>query len=92
MAIGALKALAAAGRRVPEDVAVVALDDPFWAELVQPPLTVLAQPVRSMAEAAVRLLLERVTGRRDVPHQEVFKFELRVRGSSGTAPADPEAR
>ena len=92
MAIGALKALAAAGRRVPEDVGVVALDDPFWAELVQPPLTVLAQPVRPMAEAAVRLLLERVTGRRDIPHQEVFQFELRVRGSSGTAPADPEAR
>jgi LacI family transcriptional regulator len=92
MAIGTLKALAAAGRRVPDDVAIVALDDPFWAELVQPPLTVLAQPVRQMAEAAVRLLLERVTGRRDAPQQEIFKFELRVRGSCGTAPADTEAR
>jgi LacI family transcriptional regulator len=83
MAIGALKALAEAGRRVPDDVAIVAIDDPFWAELVQPPLTVLAQPVRAMADAAVSLLLERVTGRRQTPHQEVFKFELRVRGSSG---------
>jgi LacI family transcriptional regulator len=92
MAIGALKALAAAARRVPEDIAVVALDDPFWAELVQPPLTALAQPVRAMAEAAVRLLLERVTGRRDAPQEEVFQFELRVRGSSGTAPAESEAR
>lgn len=92
MAIGTLKALAAAGRRVPADIAVVALDDPFWAELVQPPLTVLAQPVRPMAEAAVRLLLERVTRRREAPQQEVFKFELRVRGSCGTAPADNETR
>jgi LacI family transcriptional regulator len=85
MAIGALKALAEAGRRVPDDVAIVAIDDPFWAELVQPPLTVLAQPVREMAQAAVSLLLERVTGRRDVARQVVFEFELRVRGSSGAA-------
>lgn len=84
MAIGALKVLARAGRRVPDDVAVVALDDPFWAELVQPPLTVLAQPVRHMAEAAMQLLLERIGGRRARPRHEVFQFELRVRGSCGT--------
>jgi LacI family transcriptional regulator len=85
MAIGALKALARRGLRVPEDVAVVALDDPFWAELVQPPLTVLAQPVRRMADAAMRLLLARIGGRRRRPRHEVFPFELLVRGSCGTA-------
>jgi DNA-binding LacI/PurR family transcriptional regulator len=84
MAIGALKALARSGRRVPEDVAIVALDDPFWAELVQPPLTVLAQPVRTMADAAMRLLLERIERSRSEPRHERFTFELRLRGSSGT--------
>jgi LacI family transcriptional regulator len=83
MAIGALKALAQHERRVPRDVAVVALDDPFWAELVEPPLTVLAQPVRRMADAAMRLLLERITGRRKRPKHEVFDFELKIRGSCG---------
>jgi LacI family transcriptional regulator len=85
MAIGAMKALAHRGRRVPDDVAIVALDDPFWAELVQPPLTVLAQPVRRMAEVSMRLLLDRIAGRRKRPRHEVFPFELRVRGSCGTA-------
>jgi LacI family transcriptional regulator len=85
MAIGALKALARHGLQVPGDIAIVALDDPFWAELVQPPLTVLAQPVRRMADAAVRLLLQRVGGRRKRVRHEVFPFELRVRGSCGTA-------
>jgi LacI family transcriptional regulator len=84
MALGALKALAQHGRRVPDDVAIVALDDPFWAELVQPPLTVLAQPVRAMADAAMRLLLERIERRRGEPRHERYSFELRVRGSSGT--------
>jgi LacI family transcriptional regulator len=85
MAIGALKALARHGRRVPDDVAIVAIDDPFWADLVQPPLTVLAQPVRRMADAAMRLLLERISGRRKRVRHDVFEFELRVRGSCGTA-------
>jgi DNA-binding LacI/PurR family transcriptional regulator len=84
MAIGALKALAAAGRRVPQDVAVIAVDDPFWADLVEPPLTVLAQPVRAMADAAMRLLLERISGQRTEPRHEVFPCELRLRGSCGT--------
>ncbi|MGH2949914.1 MAG: LacI family DNA-binding transcriptional regulator, partial [Solirubrobacteraceae bacterium] len=81
MAIGVLRALAEHGRRVPEDVALVALDDPFWAELVRPLLTTLGQPVRAMADAAMRLLLERIDGWAPSARHEVFEFELRVRGS-----------
>jgi len=88
MAIGVLRALAGSGRRVPDDIALIALDDPFWAELVRPPLTVLAQPVRAMAAAAMRLLLGRIAGARDRAQHEVFEFELRIRGSV-RAPGDP---
>ncbi len=84
MAIGALKALTGDGRRVPEDIAVISLDDPFWAELVRPSLTVLAQPVRAMAETSMTLLLERIGGDTQPPRHERFPFELRVRGSCGT--------
>ncbi len=82
--IGALQTIRARGLRVPEDVAFVAVDDPFWAELVEPPLTTLAQPVREMAESAVELLFERIGGGRKEPRRVVFDFELRVRGSCGT--------
>jgi LacI family transcriptional regulator len=84
MTIGALRALRSLGVRVPEEVALVAIDDPFWAELVDPPLTTLAQPVREMAGSAVRLLMERIGGRRAEPGRLVFDFRLRVRGSCGT--------
>lgn len=90
MAIGALKALADAGRRVPGAMALVALDDPFWAELVDPPLTVLAQPVREMADAAMLLLFERIGRRREEPRHETFDFRLEVRGSCGTARSGAE--
>jgi LacI family transcriptional regulator len=85
MTIGALEVLRIHRTRVPEEMALVAVDDPFWAKLVEPPLTTLAQPVREMAACAVELLLERIGGVRERPRRVVFDFELRVRGSCGTA-------
>lgn len=81
MAVGALRAVRAAELRVPQEVALMAIDDPPWAELTDPPLTTLAQPVRAMAEAAAELLLGRLAGRRKRSKKEVFSFELRHRGS-----------
>lgn len=84
MTIGALRAIRARALRIPADVAVVAIDDPYWAEFVEPPLTTLAQPVRRMAESAFSLLLERIAGERTQTKCVVFGFELRVRRSCGT--------
>lgn len=81
MAVGALRAVREAGIRVPADLSLVAIDDPPWAELTDPPLTTLAQPVRAMAEAAVGLLLGRLEGRRVRAKRQVFGFELCHRGS-----------
>jgi LacI family transcriptional regulator len=83
MTLGALRAIRAAGLRVPDDLALVAVDDPPWAALVDPPLTTLAQPVRRMATDAMELLLQRVTGERDQPRRIVHPFELRRRASTG---------
>jgi LacI family transcriptional regulator len=84
MTIGALRAIREAGLRIPEDVALVAFDDPLWAGFIDPPLTTLAQPVRRMASEAMELLLERVSGARTEPRRTVHTFELRVRSSCGT--------
>jgi DNA-binding LacI/PurR family transcriptional regulator len=86
MTLGALAALADAGASVPGDVALVAIDDPPWAPFVAPPLTTVGQPVRRMAADAMDLLLDRVHGRRERAQRIVHSFELRVRGSCGTAP------
>lgn len=83
MTIGTMRALRAAGLRVPDDVALSAVDDPIWAELMDPPLTTLAQPVRAMAEAAMQLLLERIEHGRHEARHVVLPMELRVRNSSG---------
>lgn len=63
MMAGALSALREGGLGIPTDVSLVAFDDVRWARYVQPALTVVAQPVTSMGEAAARLMLERLGGR-----------------------------
>jgi LacI family transcriptional regulator len=81
MAVGALQAIRLTRLRVPADVAMVSFDDPAWAELTDPPLTTLAQPVRLMAVAAVELLMQRLGQRRGRRRRQVFELELRHRGS-----------
>lgn len=49
---GLLRALRAAGLRVPEDVSVVGFDDSRWARLMAPALTVVAQPAYEMGYLA----------------------------------------
>jgi DNA-binding LacI/PurR family transcriptional regulator len=62
MAAGALRRLRAAGRRVPEDVAVVGFDDVDVAASTEPPLTTMRQPFAAMTRALADLLQRRIAG------------------------------
>ncbi len=84
MTVGVLHAIKEAGMRVGEDVSLVSIDDPPWAEQTDPPLTTLGQPVRAMADAAVELLFARLEGGRKRRKVRVFEFELHHRGSCRT--------
>ena len=57
MALGALEAARAAGRRVPSDLSIVGFDDIPFAALANPPLTTVGQPIRQLGEQAADLLL-----------------------------------
>ena len=81
MAAGALRALRAAGRRVPDDVAVVGFEDSAVARYAQPPLTTVRQPIEEMGRQATRLLLAKVAGQAGGMHL-VLDVELIVRASA----------
>ena len=78
-ATGALQALAQAGRRVPDDVAVVSFDGSVLATCASPPLTSVSQPVEEMTEHAARALLDRQVGER---WHQAFPVSLSVRAST----------
>lgn len=61
-AIGTMRALADAGRRVPEDVAVVGFDDQPGASANVPPLATISYPLAEAGRRAVEVLLDRIRG------------------------------
>lgn len=86
MALGAIRAVRARGLRVPADVSVVGYDDSLLVAFTDPPLTTVRQSVTAMGTAAVRALLDEISGL-PVPRAEyVFRPELVVRASTGAAP------
>ena len=70
IAIGALRALAVAGLRVPEDVAVVGFDDQPAASLSNPPLTSVMQDLKGAGELLVETLLAEIEDR-PVPNRTI---------------------
>ena len=71
------------GRRVPEDVRLVGIDDVEYAKLLPVPLTTLRQPTRQIGDAALAAMLERVA-RTQLPTRDILlNCELIVRDSCG---------
>jgi DNA-binding LacI/PurR family transcriptional regulator len=82
MAAGALQTLRRAGRRVPDDVAVVGFDDAPLASFTTPALTTIRQPVEELGAVAAELLLAAASGE-DVAHNSpILPTELVIRASS----------
>ena len=61
-AAGALRAIRRAGLAYPRDLSLLAFDEPEWAELVSPSLSVVRQPIRDIARIAWEFLLRRMQG------------------------------
>ena len=76
VAFGAMDAVLGADLRIPEDVAVVGVDDVPAASLRQISLTTVRQPAAEMGRRAVKLLLERI---RNGPGEEHIEIVIRPR-------------
>lgn len=85
-AIGAIRAFAEAGLRVPEDVSVVGFDDIASAAFQTPGLTTVRQPLREMGFRAGQIVVDRVGGDESYGDFVTIQPELVVRGSTGAAP------
>ncbi|MFB7897836.1 LacI family DNA-binding transcriptional regulator [Streptomyces xiamenensis] len=88
MGLGACRALAARGVRVPRDMSVVSFDDLPQARWASPGLTTVRQPLAEMAGTALRLLLRRMAGDRP----EGVRTELSTRLVLRDSTAPPRTR
>lgn len=71
MAIGAIRALRDAGKRVPEDVSVMGLDGLIIGEYTIPKLATVSQAVEELAERSLKLLRSNIEGKAGAQHETV---------------------
>ncbi|MEP6852908.1 MAG: LacI family DNA-binding transcriptional regulator [bacterium] len=85
MALGAMRALIEAGARVPQDVAVMGIDDIEDGRFGSPTLSTVSPDKRAIAAIAVDLLALRIRGGSDDPPRDVAAgYQLVMRESTGS--------
>lgn len=80
LTIGAIIAINEAGIKIPNELSVIGFDNLTLAQLVQPNLTIIVQPMREIAENAAKLMLDRLSNGKKGDTKIV---ELAVRMSRG---------
>lgn len=80
LSVGVLSAFRHLGLRVPDDISLIGFDDMPLAELLDPPLTTIRQPVAELGRVALDRLLASIDGA-DVPALTRLPVELIVRKS-----------
>lgn len=86
VALGVMEAMRECGRRVPEDVSIVGVDDSVTGYLAHDVLTTVRQPYPEVSEALVDLLIHRIRREPVADEHLSFSSHLIVR-SSTAAPA-----
>jgi DNA-binding LacI/PurR family transcriptional regulator len=90
-ALGAMHAIHARGLSIPSDISVTGFDDLFFASYLQPSLTTVRQPMRSMGQMAMQSLLKLMSGEESVLLTRV-ESKLIVRQSTGKVKANGRQR
>lgn len=80
--LGAVRAVQAAGLRMPQDLALAGFDNNDWTGLTQPAITVVAQPTYEIGRSATELLLQRMADPGRQARRITLAGELLLRGSS----------
>ncbi|MBB3062405.1 substrate-binding domain-containing protein [Microbulbifer rhizosphaerae] len=88
MAMGAMHELRRAGLRIPEDISVLGFDDIRYAEVLDPPLTTVAQPAEEIGEHTMQRLCRAIGGDDIGGEPEIVPHRLVIRESTGAPPAD----
>ena len=81
LSIGALSALQAAGRRVPEDVGIIGLNDMEMAGWDNINLTTIHNPIRDIIASSVELVADLVQAEGHVPKARLFDCSVVERGT-----------
>ncbi len=83
IALGVLRAVAQVGLRIPDDVAVLAGDEPAWSWVTNPPLSTVTQPVVELGRIALELVTRRLADPTAPFLDRILPTIFHARGSTG---------
>lgn len=89
--LGAMEVLRTAGRRIPDDVAVIGFDDILDARSDLPPLTTVRHPTFTLGYQTVLSLLDTIAGKRIGKIHTRIPTQLVIRQSCGCRPESTPA-
>jgi LacI family transcriptional regulator len=81
VALGVLKAIREAGLEVPRQISLVGFDDADWTSVVNPPISVVAQPTYELGRRAAEMLIARLSGDESPPRVDVMATDFLARRS-----------
>lgn len=83
MALGAMRALRDAGKRIPDEIAMVGYDDMPFSARTDPPLTSVRQPIQRAGFVAAETLFDLINEQDSAPRRVILPTELVIRESCG---------
>ncbi|MGC0274190.1 LacI family DNA-binding transcriptional regulator [Pseudactinotalea sp. Z1739] len=87
LSTGAYRAIQRSGFRMPDDISLLGVDDERWTTMVNPNLTLIAQPVEALGRLAAERLLARAADDQTEAVHVLMAPEMKVRGTTGPVPA-----
>jgi LacI family repressor for deo operon, udp, cdd, tsx, nupC, and nupG len=87
LALGTIRAARRLGVRVPDELSVIGFDDSAFMTCTDPPLTTVRQPIETIGQAVVELLVNQIDGVGAMTDELLFEPELVVRESTARAVA-----
>ena len=84
-AIGAMEAIREVGLKIPDDIAVVSIDNTLESAYTRPPLTTVNIPKFEMGVLALQKLHRLIQGQDSIPVKTIVYSELIIRESCGAA-------
>ena len=83
---GAFQALRARSVRIPKEIGLAGFDETTWGELVEPAITIIAQPTEEIGHTAIELLFARIAEPERAVRKVILSGSLRIHGSSRREP------
>ncbi len=81
-AIGVYRAIRERGVSIPKDISLITFDNYYWTDLVDPPITVIEQPVEEMAKAMAQQMIAQLEKKTQFSTKQIFPAKLILRGST----------